>query len=270
VVAIVFYTRVKNRVPSEPVSPETASETAQPTGAAGDSTRTAGQAAHANAPSGNAPTPPPAQANPPVMQDPQNVAVTATHPEPTSPDPLHGQFTLAQATAGLPAGSNLVADIQTSMGTFTCTLMNAQAPITVANFVGLARGVRDFWDPVDGRWTRRPYFDGSVFHRVIPDFMIQGGDILRSGQGGPGYTIADENVADHNAAGLLCMANRGPNTGGSQFFITESPRPHLNGSYSVFGRCTPTDLVGRIARTPRSPRDQPITPVFIQHVTIHR
>jgi peptidyl-prolyl cis-trans isomerase A (cyclophilin A) len=205
-----------------------------------------------------------------VQQDPQDVTVNAAHPTPTTPDPLHGQFSMAQATAGLPAGNALVADIQTSMGTFNCTLLSEQAPNTVANFVGLARGLRDFWDPVAGSWTRRPFFDGSVFHRVIPDFMIQGGDIIRSGRGGPGYEIADENVTDHNSAGLLCMANHGPNTGGSQFFITETPRPHLNGSYSVFGRCTPTDLVGRIARVPRSPRDVPITPVYIQHVTIHR
>ncbi|MEI8254372.1 MAG: peptidylprolyl isomerase [Deltaproteobacteria bacterium] len=214
--------------------------------------------------------PHPEAANEPVQDEPQNVAVVPAHPEPTRPDPMHGRFTLAQATAGLPEGNDLVADISTSMGTFTCALLQTEAPVTVASFVGLARGLRDFWDPTSGRWTRLPFFDGSVFHRVIPEFMVQGGDILRSGRGGPGFVIPDENVADHGAAGLLCMANRGPNTGGGQFFITEIPLPRLNGSYSVFGRCTPTDLVQRMARVPRSRRDQPISPVYIQHVEVHR
>jgi peptidyl-prolyl cis-trans isomerase A (cyclophilin A) len=212
----------------------------------------------------------PEEQYPPVHEEPQRVAVDARHPDPTRPDPMHGHFTLAQATAGMPPGDELVADIQTSMGTFQCRLLQSEAPLTVANFVGLARGVRDFWDPVAGRWTRRPFYDGSVFHRVIPGFMVQGGDILRSGRGGPGYEIADENVGDHNAAGLLCMANHGANTGGAQFFITEVGLARLNGTYSVFGRCTPTDLVQRIARVPRSPHDQPIAPVTIQHVVVHR
>jgi peptidyl-prolyl cis-trans isomerase A (cyclophilin A) len=200
----------------------------------------------------------------------QDVSVTPTHPEPTSPDPQGGDFTLAEATAGMPAGTRLVAEIETTLGTFTCDLWPDRAPKTVANFVGLARGTRDFWDPVAGRWTRRPYYDGTVFHRVIPDFMIQGGDILRSGRGGPGYEFRDENVANHDEPGLLCMANHGPNTNGSQFFILEDPKPHLNGSYSVFGRCSPVSLVERIARVPRNPRDMPLTPVYIQHVRIHR
>lgn len=206
----------------------------------------------------------------PVSDPPQVVAITPRHPVPTRPDPARGRFTLAQATAGLPPGEHLVADIETSLGTFSCTLFAAEAPVTVANFVGLARGLRDFWDPVAGRWTRRPYFDGSAFHRVIPEFVVQGGDILRSGRGGPGYTIRDENVASHNVPGLLCMANHGPNTGGSQFFITEVPLARLNGSYSVFGRCTPLDLVRRMARVQRSPRDQPITAIHIQRISIHR
>ncbi len=206
----------------------------------------------------------------PVQDPPQVVAVVARHPDPTRPDPLRGHFTLAQATADLPPGNDVVASIETSIGTFSCTLLTAEAPATVANFVGLARGIRPFWDPVAGRWTRRPFYDGSAFHRVIPEFMVQGGDILRSGRGGPGYEIRDENVASHDAAGQLCMANHGPNTGGAQFFITELPLPRLNGSYSVFGRCSPTDLVRRMARVPRSPHDQPITAIFIQHVTVHR
>lgn len=211
------------------------------------------------------PTPPPSPA--PTFRD---VRRTPRVMEPTAPDPKGGRFTLAQATAGLPAGASLVAEIETSLGTFTCTLLGDRAPLTVANFVGLARGLRDFWDPVEGQWARRPFYDGSVFHRVIPEFMIQGGDFLRSGMGGVGYEVPDENVRGHNAAGQLCMANHGPNTNGGQFFITEGPREHLDGSYSIFGTCTPTDLVGRIARVPRTERDMPNEPVEIRHVRITR
>ncbi len=221
------------------------------------------------APAVPAPAAPPAPpAAPPPA--PQDVSVRPVHPDPTTPDPLHGRFTLAQATAGLPPGRQLTAQIETTLGTFSCTLLSDQAPNTVANFVGLARGLRDFWDPVSGAWVRRPFYDGSVFHRVIPGFMIQGGDILRSGMGGPGYEFADENVNGHNAGGQLCMANHGPNTNGGQFFITEVARPHLDGSYSIFGRCTPVGLVERIAGQPRGPRDMPNTPVFIRTVRVTR
>ncbi len=195
--------------------------------------------------------------------------LTAEVPEPTSPDPRGGRFTLAQATEGLAGRGDLVAEIDTSMGVFTCTLLAGEAPLAVANFVGLARGRREFWDPVAARWVRRPFYDGSIFHRVIPEFMIQGGDQLRSGVGGTGYTFADENVRGHNAAGQLCMANRGPNTNGAQFFITEGPTAQLDGSYSIFGRCTPADLVGRIARVPVS-GTRPIDPVFIRQVRVRR
>ncbi|MFO0651407.1 MAG: peptidylprolyl isomerase [Polyangiales bacterium] len=220
------------------------------------------------------PAPAPANPTPAVAVDAgvpldPNPVVPA-HAEPSTPDPLHGQFTLAQATEGLTGDGPLHADIITSMGTFGCEMLSQQAPNTVANFVGLARGRRDFWDPVAGQWTRRPFYNGSLFHRVIPDFMIQGGDILRSGQGDPGYEIADENVRPHDAAGLLCMANHGPNTGGAQFFITEVAKPHLDGTYSIFGRCTPTDLVGRITHVARSDQDRPNEPVYILRVDVRK
>ena len=196
--------------------------------------------------------------------------VEARVPQPTSPDPVRGPFGLPQATAGLDGTGTLRADIETSMGEFSCALLEHEAPVTVANFVGLARGRRPFWDPVAGAWASRPFYDGSVFHRVIPGFMIQGGDQLRSGTGDTGYTIPDENVRPHDAAGLLCMANRGPDTGSSQFFITAAARDHLDGSYSIFGRCTPTSLVDRIAAVPRGRSDRPDAPVFIRHVRVHR
>ncbi len=197
-------------------------------------------------------------------------AVTPVVRTPTTPDPHAGRFTLSEATAGLAGIGALYATIETSMGSFECMLLEREAPVTVANFVGLARGLRSFWDPVGARWTRRPFYDGSIFHRVIPDFMIQGGDLLRSGQGGTGYEFVDENVSPHDAPGLLCMANHGPNTNGAQFFITEVERRHLDGSYSIFGRCTPTSLVASIARVARGSGDRPQSPVFIRHVTVRR
>ena len=226
------------------------------------------------APTPAAPTPA-ADAGAPAPNAPDTAGldpspVNPAHPEPTSPDPRGGRFTLDQATEGLAGEGALHADIVTSMGTFDCELLAQQAPNTVANFVGLARGTREFWDPVAGEWAKRPFYNGSLFHRVIPDFMIQGGDILRSGRGDPGYEIADENVRPHDTAGLLCMANHGANTGGAQFFITETAKPHLDGSYSIFGRCTPTDLVGRIARVDRDATDRPGRPVFIVRVDIRR
>ncbi len=216
------------------------------------------------------PTPavaPAAPAAPPRMRD---VTVRPRVREPSSPDPTGGRFSLAQATEGLAPGSALTAEIETSMGTFSCALLADRAPITVANFVGLARGTRDFWDPVAAAWAKRPFYDGSVFHRVIPDFMIQGGDILRSGTGGTGYEIPDENVQGHDAPGLLCMANHGPNTNGGQFFITEVAKPHLDGSYTIFGRCTPASLVARITQVQRNEQDMPYEPVEIRHVRITR
>jgi peptidyl-prolyl cis-trans isomerase A (cyclophilin A) len=211
----------------------------------------------------NLPAPEPA---PPGSGDP----VMAAHPEPTTPDPRAGRFSLAEATEGMPAGASLTAEIETNLGTFTCRLLPERAPNTVANFVGLARGRRDFWDPVTGAWVRRPYFDGTIFHRVIPGFMAQGGDILRNGRGGPGYEFADENTGRHDQAGMLCMANHGPNTNGSQFFILEEPKAHLDGSYSVFGECAPVELVRRITGVSRDPSDRPNQPVLIRHVRVRR
>ena len=145
--------------------------------------------------------------------------------------------------------------MHTSEGPIELELYPADAPKTVENFSKLAG---------------EGFYDGLAFHRVIPDFMIQGGDILRSGMGGVGYEIPDENISPHDAPGLLCMANHGPNTGGGQFFITEVAKPHLDTSYSIFGRCTPTDLVGRITHLQRDANDRPERPVFITAVRIRR
>jgi peptidyl-prolyl cis-trans isomerase A (cyclophilin A) len=196
---------------------------------------------------------------------------------PDGPDPHGGEFTLQEATAGMPAaekGATLAAMIKTTMGSFYCDLYPDEAPNTVANFVGLARGKRTFWDRLTAEWTARPYYDGTTFHRVIPGFMIQGGDHTGTGQGMIGYRIPDEvhPKLKHDRPGQLCMANRGPNTGEAQFFITEVPTPHLDGSYTIFGQCEPATLVQRIARVPQTgpPKNNPRTPVTIEKVEIRR
>jgi peptidyl-prolyl cis-trans isomerase A (cyclophilin A) len=211
----------------------------------------------------------PAPAPPPAAM-PAPPALTR---DPTSPDPLAGKFNLNAALAGLPgAGKRLKATIETGMGTIECKLSGDKTPNTVANFVGLARGLRPFWDAKQSAWVKRPLFDGTSFHRTIPDFMIQGGDQLGDGTGQVGYNIADELVGlKHDRAGLLCMANRGPNTNGGQFFITDAAAPHLTqmNTYTIFGDCTPLDLIHRIA-TASGGRERPDSPVAINKVTISR
>jgi peptidyl-prolyl cis-trans isomerase A (cyclophilin A) len=184
-------------------------------------------------------------------------------------DPAKGHFTLEEATKGLRGSGPLEAKIETTQGTFTCELFEKQAPITVANFVGLARGVRPFKDK-DGKWVKRPFYDGLIFHRVIPGFMIQGGDPLGTGTGNPGYRFEDEISPEltFDKPGRLAMANAGPRTNGSQFFITEGTPTYLNGRHTIFGQCEPLSLVTKIANVERGPRDKPVTDVVIKHVII--
>jgi peptidyl-prolyl cis-trans isomerase A (cyclophilin A) len=162
----------------------------------------------------------------------------------------------------------------TSEGNFTARLFDGETPNTVANFVGLAEGTKEWSDPRTGRKVSQPYYDGTIFHRVIDGFMIQGGDPLGQGTGGPGFTFADEfhPKLRHNKAGILSMANRGPNTNGGQFFITLAETPWLDNKHSVFGEVTEgMDVVGKIGRTPTSkPGDRPVKPITIQSVTIER
>jgi peptidyl-prolyl cis-trans isomerase A (cyclophilin A) len=184
-------------------------------------------------------------------------------------DPHKGTFTLDEATAGLPPGKTLVAELHTTVGKLECELWPEKAPNTVANFVGLARGVRAWRE--NTRWAKRPLYDGTPFHRVVKGFMIQGGDPLGSGAGGPGYVFPDElwEGAKHDQPGLLCMANRGKDTNGSQFFITDGAAPHLDGGYTIFGKCAPTELVTKIASVPAR-GDRAIDPVKLERVVIRR
>ncbi len=167
----------------------------------------------------------------------------------------------------------LYAHFRTSLGEFTARLFEAEAPQTVANFAGLAEGSKEFTDPKTGQKTKRPFYDGLVFHRVIPDFMIQGGDPLGTGTGGPGYKFADEfhPSLNHSRPGMLSMANAGPGTNGSQFFVTVAPTTWLDRKHSVFGEVVAGyDVVETIANTPRDARDRPKSPVVMQQVRIER
>ncbi len=201
-----------------------------------------------------------------------------TPPTPPTPtvqaaegDPTAGKWSLADATKDLKGTGGLVAKIETSKGAITCKLFDDKAPIAVANFVGLARGLRPFKDPKTHEWVKRPWYDGTGFHRIIKGFMIQGGDPLGSGTGEPGYVIPDElwEGSKHDHAGQLCMANRGHNTNGAQFFITDAAAKWLDNNYTIFGECTPEQTVHDIANVEIA-GERPKTPVTIKTVTISR
>jgi peptidyl-prolyl cis-trans isomerase A (cyclophilin A) len=184
---------------------------------------------------------------------------------------------LAAYTSDLTGDGPLVATLETSKGTIHCELFDKGAPVTVANFIGLARGKHAFKDPKSGQVETRPYYDGTVFHRVIPEFMIQGGDPTASGAGDPGYAF-DTEVADDlkHEPGTLSMANAGPNTNGAQFFITELAHHELDGKYNVFGRCKEIDVVKKIARVETKMQEgggeksRPVEEVKLVKVTIAR
>jgi peptidyl-prolyl cis-trans isomerase A (cyclophilin A) len=163
------------------------------------------------------------------------------------------------------------ATFETSAGTFTVRLFDDKAPKTVANFVGLANGSQEWTDPKTGKPATRPFYDGLTFHRVIDGFMIQGGCPEGSGRGGPGYRFADEFGPGlrHEKAGLLSMANAGPNTNGSQFFITLAPTPWLDGKHAIFGEVVEgMDIIRAIGKTAIGPQDRPVKDVVINRVTI--
>ena len=173
---------------------------------------------------------------------------------------------------GLAEGQALTARFDTTAGAISCTLFPDKAPNTVLNFVQLAEGTKDWTDP-SGAKVRRPLYTGTIFHRVIPNFMIQGGDPEGTGRGGPGYTFADEtdNGLAFTEAGLLAMANRGPDTNGSQFFITDRGMPsHLDGKHTIFGKCENLDVVQKIAEAEKGAMDRPTVDQKINALTIVR
>ena len=162
----------------------------------------------------------------------------------------------------------------TSEGTFKIKLFDQEVPNTVANFVGLAEGTKEYTDPKTGQKTKRPFYDGMVFHRVIEGFMLQGGCPLGTGTGGPGYKFGDEFHAKlrHTKPGILSMANAGPNTNGSQFFVTLAATPWLDNKHSVFGEVVEgMDVVNKIGSVATSkPGDRPLKPVTINSVKIEQ
>lgn len=163
--------------------------------------------------------------------------------------------------------------LETSLGTIKCELYPDRAPKTVANFVGLAEGTKEWTNPRTQEKVKKPFYDGLTFHRVIPGFMIQGGDPLGNGTGGPGYKFEDEFDPSlrFDRPGRLAMANSGPNTNGSQFFITVAPTPHLNDRHTIFGQVVEgQEVADRIANVPRDAQDKPLQPVTITKVTIER
>ncbi|MGD0678090.1 MAG: peptidylprolyl isomerase [Polyangiaceae bacterium] len=173
-----------------------------------------------------------------------------------------------------PGKGSLYARFVTSMGNLIVRLEEERAPKTVRNFVGLATGTQEWVHPRTGETKKgTSYYDGTIFHRVIPDFMIQGGDPLGQGTGGPGYRFADEFHPElrHSGPGVLSMANAGPGTNGSQFFITERATPHLDNRHSVFGYVVGgVPLIKKIANVPTGPRDKPSIDVVIQRVEVFR
>lgn len=171
--------------------------------------------------------------------------------------------------------SGPIAVLDTSMGRLSCRLFDKQSPLAAANFIGVATGTKAWTDPVTGQTVvGKPFYDGTTFHRVIPGFMIQGGDRKGDGSGDAGYYFDNENTPglDFSVAGRLAMANAGPNTNGTQFFITEVPYPDLDGKYTIFGQCDShtTLMVATIAKVDRDSSDKPLTPIILNKVTIVR
>jgi peptidyl-prolyl cis-trans isomerase A (cyclophilin A) len=207
-----------------------------------------------------------------------SVAVSAQTATPKTTT-THKSATAKKSSTSAPATTTPAgppkAIIHTSMGDIHCTLMPDKAPIGVKNFIGLATGTKDWTDPKTGAKKHGvPLYDGTIFHRVIPEFMIQGGDPIGNGQGDPGYKFKNETSPDlaFDKPGRLAYANAGPNTNGSQFFVTEVPYPDLNNNYTIFGQCEDPDVVQKIARVPRShsysSQDKPVTDVTIKHIEI--
>jgi peptidyl-prolyl cis-trans isomerase A (cyclophilin A) len=210
---------------------------------------------------------PPAPPKPPTPPTPP-AAQTAAPPAATQAPLASGGPWMSKAEAG----KDLWATLKTSKGVIVVKLFSKDAPKTVANFVGLATGEKEWIDPRDNQRKKTPLYDGTEFHRVIPNFMIQGGDPTGTGTGGPGYTFEDETPSDgprFDRPGLLAMANAGPNTNGSQFFVTVASTDWLSGKHTIFGEVTEGyEVVEKIAKVPTRGQDRPADDVVLERVEI--
>jgi peptidyl-prolyl cis-trans isomerase A (cyclophilin A) len=228
-----------------------------------------------------------------VTEDGETVVFAGTHPAPTTvpgerpidrehlimtpnaPDP-NANWSLDDALVGLPIDGDLIVEIQTDLGVMMCELFPDRAPHTVAAFVGLARGRRAWWDARAGQWVTRVYYRNTSFFRVIPGYIIQGGDYLGDGSGRLGFTVPLERseTLSHDRAGRLAMAtfDGDPNSGGGQFYITDGPHQDLDGTATIFGQCSPDYVVSQIARVVQTgaPENRPLTPVHMGLVYVRR
>ena len=247
---------------SEPAAAPAAEAQAAPAGEAAEAPEAEAQEAEAPAAEEAAPAADEAEAGEAAPAAPAN----------DGPVPPLGSETTEEILAAFAGEGTLKATIVTSMGALNCELFDEQAPNTVANFIGLATGRKTYVDATTNEPRRSNYYDGLLFHRVIPRFMIRGGDPTGTGSGGPGYRFADEFHPQlrHDRGGLLSMANAGPNTNGSQFFVTEVPTPHLDNRHSIFGACEEVELVERMARVPTGPANRPLEPLVIEQIRITR
>jgi peptidyl-prolyl cis-trans isomerase A (cyclophilin A) len=209
---------------------------------------------------------------PPTPTAPAAAPTAATGPSDANAvvPPTAADLAVYTKDLGGSEGGKLMATIETTKGVLNCELFGDKAPMTVANFIGLATGKKPFKGK-DGQMKRGvPFYDGLTFHRVIPGFMIQGGDPMGVGSGGPGYEFKQEIIpGEKHVPGVLSMANAGPNTNGSQFFVMEADYPSLDGGYNIFGKCAEVDVVKAITAM-RGPGDKPTEPMVMKKVTISR
>jgi peptidyl-prolyl cis-trans isomerase A (cyclophilin A) len=226
-----------------------------------------------------APTPTPEAAPPATPETPATPPAATPAPSAEKPVAIAPAETAKPAVTEKPAvsaekhGPGVYAHITTNHGAMIAKLFDKEVPNTVANFVGLAEGKKQWRNPRTSSMVRRPYYNNLTFHRIIPGFMIQGGDPEGTGMGGPGFEFADEfhPKLRHSKAGILSMANKGPNTNGGQFFITLVPTPHLNDRHSVFGELVEgMDTLRAIGKVATGAQNKPVKPVIIKSIRIER